>query len=99
MKRIRNSLSFKILIYLIFFSIAILVILWHLQVVSLGKFYEISVKDDIESVISEIKEEYKSVDYEDYFNELSFKNNMCIEIYDGVTIMYSSISNIYLSVL
>ena len=92
MKRIKNSLSFKILIYLIFFSIAILVILWQLQVVSLGKFYEISVKDDIDNVILEIKEKYNSEDYEDYFNKLSFKNNMCIEIYDGVTIMYSSIS-------
>jgi len=92
LKHIKNKLSVKILLYLITFSIIILVILWFLQVISFDKFYEISVKDDIDSVLSEIKENYNNDNYQDYFNRLSFKNNMCIEIYDGLTTTYSSVS-------
>ena len=92
MKQIKNKLNFKVLIYLVVFSIIILAFLWFLQVVSLDKFYELSVKRDINNVIDDIKENYESNNYEDYFNKLSFENNMCIEIYDGLTTSYASIS-------
>lgn len=91
MKRISNSISFKTLRYFVLFSIIILVVLWLLQVVSLNKFYELSVKNEISDVVEKVKENYNSDDYEDYLNRLSFQNNMCIEIYDGVAISYSSI--------
>ncbi len=91
MKRISNSISFKTLRYFVLFSIIILVVLWLLQVVSLNKFYELSVKNEISNVVEKVKENYNSDDYEDYLNRLSFQNNMCIEIYDGVAISYSSI--------
>ncbi len=92
MKQIKNKLSFKVLIYLVIFSIIIIGVLWFLQVISFGKYYELSVKRDINNVIDEIKEKYDKDGYEDYFNKISFENNMCIEIYDGLTTSYSSIS-------
>lgn len=92
MKQIKNKLNIKILLYFIIFSIIILLILWFLEVISLDYFYESSVKKDINNVIDEIKENYNNDDYQDYFNKLSFKNNMCIEIYDGLSTTYSSIS-------
>ena len=92
MKQIKNKLNVKIIIYLITFSIIILLILWFLQVISLDKFYEMSVKKDINNVMKEIKENYNNDNYQEYFNKLSFKNNMCIEIYDGLYTSYSSIS-------
>ena len=92
MKRLRNKLNFKVLSYLVVFSIIILAVLWFLQVVSLDKYYELSVKRDISKVVDEIRENYDSDKYQEYFNRLSFENNMCIEIYDGLTTSYSSIS-------
>ncbi|MBR1385359.1 MAG: HAMP domain-containing histidine kinase [Bacilli bacterium] len=92
MKQIMNSLNLKVLKYLIIFSLTLLAVLWFLQVVSLSKFYELSVKNEIDNVVNEIKERYKENNYEDYLNEISFKNNMCIEIYDNVSALYSSIS-------
>lgn len=92
MKKLKNSLTFKTLRYLVIFSVIILIILWILQVVSFDKFYEYSVRRDIESVVSKIKDNYDKENYEEYFNDLSFKNNMCIEIYDGLNVSYSSIS-------
>lgn len=92
MKQITSSLNIKILKYLVIFSLTLLAVLWFLQVVSLSKYYELSVKSEIENVVDEIKERYKDNNYEDYLNKLSFKNNMCIEIYDDVSAIYSSIS-------
>ena len=92
MKQITSSLNIKILKYLVIFSLTLLAVLWFLQVVSLSKYYELSVKSEIENVVDEIKERYKENNYEDYLNKLSFKNNMCIEIYDDVSAIYSSIS-------
>ena len=56
------------------------------------KYYELSVKGDINDVVDEIKDHYNDDNYEEYFNRLSFENNMCIEIYDGLSTSYSSIS-------
>lgn len=92
MKQITNKLSFKVLGYLVLFSLVILIIIWFLQVFSLRKYYEMSVKSNIYNVASKVKENYNSNDYQDYLNKLSFKNNMCIQIYDGMTSVYSSIS-------
>ena len=92
MKRIKNKLNFKILSYLVIFSIIILFLLWFLQILSLDKYYELSVKGDINDVVDEIKNHYNDDNYEEYFNRLSFENNMCIEIYDGLSTSYSSIS-------
>lgn len=89
MKQIKNKLNFKILGYLIFFSIIILLVLWFLQVVSFSAYYELSVRRNLKNVVNDVKENYNSIDY---LNRLSFDNNMCIEIYDGTTMSYSSIS-------
>ena len=92
MKQITNRLSFKVLGYLIFFSFVILAIIWFLQVFSLRKYYEVSVKKEIDKVASQVKEKYNYPNYQDILNQLSFKNNMCIQIYEGTTNVYSSIS-------
>ena len=73
MKQIKNRLNFKILGYLIFFSIIILLVLWFLQVVSFGTYYELSVRRNLQSVVNDVKENYDSTEY---LNRLSFDNNM-----------------------
>ena len=52
-----------------------------------------SFNKDINNVVDDIKENYTNNNYyQEYFNKLSFENNMCIEIYEGLTTSYSSIS-------
>ena len=92
MKQITNRLSFKVLGYLIFFSFVILAIIWFLQVFSLRTFYEVSVKRKIYDVADQVKENYNKRNYQDILNQISFKNNMCIQIYESTMNVYSSIS-------
>jgi len=88
----KNSLKFNIWCYLILFSIIILAFLWFFQVVSLKSYYELSTKKEIDTVVDKVKDNYSSKTYKDYFNKLSFKTDMCIELYDGMTRTYSSFS-------
>lgn len=92
MKELKNKLSIKVLGYLFLFSFAILIVLWFFQVVSLKSYYEWRVKSNIKSVINDIKENIESDDYNNYLDKLSFKKDMCIEIYYGNVREFSSIS-------
>lgn len=92
MKRIKNSLNFHVFRYLLFFSIAILALLWFFQVFSLKSYYELSTKREISSVVNKVKSNYLISDYSDYFDKLSYKTDMCIEIYDSTTRIYFSSS-------
>ncbi len=87
-----NSLKFKVWIYLIVFSILILGFLWFFQVISFKSYYEFSTKERINSVLVKIMNNYKKDNYAEYLDDLAFKNDFCIEIYDGLTKKYSSIT-------
>ena len=87
-----NSLKFKIWIYLIVFSIIILGFLWFFQVISFKTYYEFSTKQRIDSVLIKIMNNYKKDDYNEYLDDVAFKNNLCIEIYDGLSRKYYSIT-------
>lgn len=92
MKRMKNSLKFKVFCYMIVFSLIILSLLWFSQVFSLNSYYEFSTKRDINKVVNKVKNGYDEYDYETYFNKLSFDNDMCIEIYDYTSRVYYSSS-------
>lgn len=77
---------------MLFFSIAILALLWFFQVFSLKSYYEFSTKREISSVVNKVKNNYLTSDYKDYFDKLSYKTDMCIEIYDSMTRTYYSSS-------
>ena len=87
-----NSLKFKVWIYLIVFSVIIIGFLWFFQILSFKSYYELSTKQRIDSVLVKISNRYNKDDYVNYFNDLAFNNNLCIEIYDGLNRNYSSIT-------
>lgn len=88
----KNKLGFKIWLYLIAFSIAILLLLWCFQILSLKDYYEFSTKKEISKTVEKVKKLYNDPNYADYFDKLSYDNDMCIELYDGIVRVYSSFS-------
>ena len=91
MKLSKNSLKVKVLLYLLLFSIVILLFLWVFQVISLDSYYELSVKREIEGVVNDVKLNYDNEDYDDIFNVISHEEDMCIEIYNNNRLLFSSI--------
>ena len=87
-----NSLKFKVWIYLIVFSVIIIGFLWFFQILSFKTYYELSTKQRIDSVLVKIMNKYNKDDYVNYFDDLAFNNNLCIEIYEDLTREYSSIT-------
>lgn len=88
----KNKLGFKIWLYLIAFSVAILLLLWCFQILSLKDYYEFSTKKEISKTVEKVKKLYNDPNYADYFDKLSYDNDMCIELYDGIVRVYSSFS-------
>ena len=88
----KNKLGFKIWLYLIAFSIAILLLLWCFQILSLKDYYEFSTKKEISKTVEKVKKLYNDPNYANYFDKLSYDNDMCIELYDGIVRVYSSFS-------
>lgn len=88
-----KSLHIRVWIYLIIFSIAILIFLWLFQVVSLAKFYEFSKKEELKGIVSEIQEAYKEDDFYSALDEISENTNACIQVYSNLSFPYSSSSS------
>ena len=91
MKQNSKSLKVKVLLYLLIFSIAILLFLWFFQVISLNIFYENSLKHEVSKVVKNVKIHYSESNYDEVFNIISHEEDMCIEIYSGSIIRFSSV--------
>ena len=91
MKLNKNSLKIKVLLYLLLFSIVILLFLWFFQVISLNSYYELSIKRELGKVVKNVNLNYDKDNYDDIFNVLSHEEDMCIEIYNNSRLMFSSI--------
>lgn len=89
----KNSLKSKIWIYLIFFSVAILIFLWLFQIIFLNSYYEHVKTKDMNIITNKIISNYNSNsnNFIDVLDDLSFEKGVCIEIVDND--MQSYISN------
>lgn len=94
MKRNDYSLTSKIWFYLIIFSIVILLSLWLFQVIFLKSYYRWMKNRDINNIMNTISQNYNADNFEDILDDLSFNNNVCIEIINGNYALYSSKSQI-----
>lgn len=56
--------------------------LWLCQIVFIERFYEYMKTNDIKEVVAEITEEYGDDDFGELLTDMSFKNNMCVDIVD-----------------
>lgn len=80
----RNNLTIKSLLYFIFFSVIILLILWVTQIELLGVFYEKYQIRNVENVVSAI--ENNVADVEQNLETYAYNYNICIQYYkdDGI---------------
>lgn len=91
MKLVKNSLKVKVLLYLLLFSIVILLFLWFFQVISLDSYYQASVRKEISKVVNEVKLNYTDSSNDEIFNIISHEEDMCIEVYENSGLMFSSV--------
>ena len=86
----KYTLKNNILLYLVIFSITILLFLWLFQIVFLNTYYKIDKTKVIQTAISTISNKYNKENYTEILNQISQKNDVCIDlIYDGM-IVYST---------
>ena len=86
----RNSLKTKIWLYLAIFALVILGGIWSIQILSLDIYYEWSKKGEIKTIANKVLEAYKTGNYNDVLDKLSYKNDICIEITENNNISYST---------
>lgn len=84
-----SKLKNKIWVYLVLFSVIILVFLWFLQVVFLNLYYELSVTNDLNKVASQI-ENAEMFELESKLDNIAFNHGFCIEAFSNNTLVYSS---------
>ena len=83
----KNSLRFNVWLYFILFSLIILISLWIIQILCLNTYYEWKKNASIKTLANKVVEIY---DDSDELDLLSFNKDVCIEIYDGSDILYTS---------
>lgn len=87
-----NTLTFKIWLYFFIFAISLFIILWFMQVIFIQSYYSSMKKGEVHKIASNIEAEYNiSKDYEEYIDNIAYKNASSIFILDKVgNVIYSS---------
>lgn len=86
----KNSLKNKVWKYLLVFTVLILGGLWILQVLFLNTYYEWNKKIDIKEIAHKVKKIYDTEEYKDALDSLAFREDVCIEILDNKSLVYST---------
>ena len=86
--KLNNSLKSHIWLYLITFTLMIVLFLWLFQVIFINKYYELSKADQIKRTTLEIIKNYD--EDVDYLDKISYEDNVCIEIVKNRMTIYSS---------
>ena len=86
----KNSLKRKIWQYLIIFSLVIILFLWLFQVIFINKYYEYSKTNDIKRIANKLLTGYKSENIYNTLDEISYQENLCIEITSSNSTLYRS---------
>ena len=86
----KNSLKRKIWQYLIIFSLVIILFLWLFQVIFINKYYEYSKTKDIKRIANKLLTGYKSENIYNTLDEISYQENLCIEITSSNSTLYRS---------
>lgn len=89
MKLKKNSLTVKVWIYLSIFSIIILAFLWFFQIISLDTFYRYIKIKELDKITAKIQKNIDS-NYEEYLDNISIANGVCIELYQNGSRYYQT---------
>jgi signal transduction histidine kinase len=91
----RKSLKFKIWIYFAVFAALLMSMLWFLQIIFLDSYYEEMKISETRRVAGNIISHYGEEDLVQYISELSYKNDLYIQIESGDgTILFSPSQNL-----
>ncbi len=85
-----HNLTHKIWSYLILFSLTILTFLWLFQVIFLDTYYEHAKVKDMKQIATQIQKNYKSVNFEEIMDHITFDKGVCIEVVKSGNPFYSS---------
>ena len=86
----KNSLTIKVWIYLIVFSVSILAFLWAFQVIFANSYYEWVKTNDMSRVADKILSNKNEINYEEIFDRIAYDNGVCLEIIRNGLLIYSS---------
>ena len=86
----KNSLKRKIWQYLIIFSLVIILFLWLFQVIFINKYYEYTKTKDIKHIAKKLLTAYNSENIYNTLDEISYQENLCIEITSSNSTLYRS---------
>ena len=86
----KNSLKFHFWIYFSLFTLVILLLLWIFQTLFLNKYYERMKNKDVGYVASQVKQSYDTSNFKLKLDMLSYKKDVCIEVFSDNAIFYSS---------
>ena len=76
--KLNKKLKSHIWLYLIIFTLIIILFLWLFQVIFINKYYELSKIDQIKNTTLKIIRNYS--DDSEYLDKISYEDNICIEI-------------------
>ena len=83
-----KKLKFHIWLYLIIFTLIIILFLWLFQIIFINKYYELSKIDQIKNTTLKIIRNYS--DDSEYLDKISYEDNVCIEVVENRMTIYSS---------
>lgn len=86
----KNSLKSYFWLNFILFSLIILSLLWAFQFLFINKYYEWSKNKSVTSIAKTVKKSYNTNHYQTTLDMLSYKKDICIEIFTANAVYYSS---------
>lgn len=86
----KSSIKTKILMYLISFSGIILFFLWFFQILLLNFYYEYETRKTMSYVRKVVYNSYEKENVINILDNLSYRNNICIEIVQNNNLLYTS---------
>ena len=89
----KSNLRYKIWLYLIVFSLSILLCLWLFQVIFLDGYYKWYKTKELINTIETITTTYNDENYEEILDNISYDRGVCIELIRNNKLVY--ISNLY----
>lgn len=88
--KIKRNLRYKIWIYLIVFSLSILLFLWLFQVIFLDSYYKWYKTRELVKTINTIALNFKEENYEETLDNISHDKGVCIELVNNNKLIYLS---------
>ena len=89
----KSNLRYKIWLYLIVFSLSILILLWLFQVIFLNGYYKWYKTKELINTAQNITETYNEENYETMLDDISHRDSACIELIKNNRLVY--VSNIF----